>query len=113
MEAASSVAEDFSDLEIVGARALPRGSPSRAESKGGRRRGAFGSDDDEPSGRYATCEKAGEGAFGSVYRAIDNETGAEVALKRIRVKDKRAVPVRAHARRPRKDGLPKLSASCA
>ena len=44
--------------------------------------------------RYATLEKAGEGAFGAVFRARDWWNGAEVALKRVRV-DVRQMPTNA------------------
>eukprot|EP00050_Salpingoeca_kvevrii_P017291 m.63750 g.63750 ORF g.63750 m.63750 type:complete len:251 (+) comp7477_c0_seq1:52-804(+) len=37
------------------------------------------------SARYARIEKLGEGTFGVVYKAQDKETGAIVALKRIRL----------------------------
>ena len=46
----------------------------------------------DEAARYATIEKVGEGAFGSVFRARDRVTGAEVALKRVRVPDARAFP---------------------
>ena len=46
----------------------------------------------DEAARYATIEKVGEGAFGSVFRARDRVTGAEVALKRVRVPDARALP---------------------
>ena len=41
---------------------------------------------------YKILEKIGEGAFGTVYRALERATGAEVALKKIRVRDVRALP---------------------
>jgi cell cycle related kinase len=42
--------------------------------------------------RYKTLDKVGEGAFGTVYRALDRESGAEVALKRVRIPDVRQLP---------------------
>ena len=45
--------------------------------------------------RYKVLEKVGEGAFGTVLRGFDRQTGAEVALKRVRIRDLRAVPVSA------------------
>lgn len=41
---------------------------------------------------YKTLEKVGEGAFGSVFRAVDRATGLEVALKQIRIREGRVGP---------------------
>jgi len=37
--------------------------------------------------RYELCERLGGGAMGLVYRALDRETGREVALKTLRIPD--------------------------
>ena len=42
--------------------------------------------------RYKTLNKVGEGSFGMVFRALDRQEGAIVALKRVRLKDTRALP---------------------
>tara|TARA_B110001452_G_scaffold168618_1_gene140930 strand:- start:1068 stop:2213 length:1146 start_codon:yes stop_codon:yes gene_type:complete len=42
--------------------------------------------------RYKTLYKVGEGSFGMVFRALDRQEGAIVALKRVRLKDTRALP---------------------
>lgn len=41
---------------------------------------------------YKILEKVGEGAFGTVFRALNRVTGQEVALKKIRVRDIRVLP---------------------
>ncbi len=48
---------------------------------------------DDSAERYRSLEKVGEGAFGVVTRAIERETGREVALKRVRVPDLSTLPI--------------------
>ena len=45
--------------------------------------------------RYRTERKIGEGAFGAVFRARDLQTGELVAVKRVRLRDTRNLPVNA------------------
>ena len=44
---------------------------------------------------FSTLEKIGAGAFGTVFRARHRATGAEVALKSIRIRDLRELPINA------------------
>ena len=44
---------------------------------------------------YKILEKVGEGSFGTVFHALDRKTGKEVALKKIRVRDVRVLPINA------------------
>lgn len=45
--------------------------------------------------RYSTLQKVGEGSFGQVFRAADSVSGREVALKKVRLRDIRSLPVAA------------------
>ena len=49
----------------------------------------------EEASRYRQLTKVGEGAFGAVFRARDRVSGADVALKRVRVQDVRQMPATA------------------
>ena len=42
--------------------------------------------------RYRVLEKVGEGSFSQVFRAVDREDGQLVALKKVRLRDTRALP---------------------
>ena len=50
------------------------------------------SPDQEGSHRYVTLASVGEGAFGTVYRALDRVNGHEVALKRVRIRNVQLLP---------------------
>lgn len=42
--------------------------------------------------RYCVLEKVGEGSFSQVFRAVDRQDGQLVALKKVRLRDTRALP---------------------
>ena len=42
--------------------------------------------------RYRVLEKVGEGSFSQVFRAVDRQDGQLVALKKVRLRDTRALP---------------------
>ena len=44
---------------------------------------------------FEVLDKVGEGAFGTVFRARERASGALVALKKLRVRDVRVLPINA------------------